>query len=60
VLKDLVAQWLDSDYDHTCYAPLLIFCGRHLLMAKLRALNGHPTAGTLEELNRIIAPIKAQ
>lgn len=47
-------------YDHTCYAPLLIFCGRHLLAAKLRASNVDPAAGALEELQRIIAQIRAQ
>jgi hypothetical protein len=46
-------------YDHTCYAPLLIFCGRHLLAAKLRASNVDPAAGALEELQRIIAQIRA-
>lgn len=29
-------------YEHNCYAPLLIFCGRHLLAAKLRASNVDP------------------
>jgi hypothetical protein len=45
-------------YDHECYAPLLIFCGRHLLAAKLRASNVDPAAGALEELQRIIAQIR--
>jgi len=45
-------------YDHECYAPLFIFCGRHLLAAKLRASNVDPAAGALEELQRIIAQIR--
>jgi hypothetical protein len=45
-------------YDHQCYAPLLIFCGRHLLSAKLRASTVDPAAGALEELQRIIAQIR--
>jgi hypothetical protein len=47
-------------YDHTCYAPLLIFCGRHLLAAKLRPSNVDPAAGALEELQRIITHIRGQ
>lgn len=47
-------------YDHECYAPLFIFCGRHLLAAKLRPSNVDPAAGALEELNRIVAQIRRQ
>jgi hypothetical protein len=45
-------------YDQTCYAPLLIFCGRHLLSAKLRPSNLDPAAGGLTELQRIIPQIR--
>lgn len=45
-------------YDHECYTPLLIFCGRHLLSAKLREANVDPAAGALEELQRIVAQIR--
>ena len=45
-------------YDHECYAPLFIFCGRHLLAAKLRPSNVDPAAGALEELQSIIAQIR--
>ena len=45
-------------YDHQCYAPLFIFCGRHLLAAKLRPSNVDPAAGALEELQRIIVQIR--
>jgi hypothetical protein len=45
-------------YAHKCYAPLLIFCGRHLLAAKLRASNVDPAAGALAELQRIVAQIR--
>ena len=45
-------------YHHECYAPLLIFCRRHLLAAKLRPSNVDPAAGALEELQRIIAQIR--
>ena len=45
-------------YRHECYTPLLIFCGRHILSAKLRPANVDPAAGALEELQRIIAQIR--
>jgi hypothetical protein len=45
-------------YQHECYTPLLIFCGRHVLSAKLRPANVDPAAGALEELQRIIAQLR--
>lgn len=47
-------------YDQMCYAPLFIFCGRHLLAAKLRPSNVDPAEGGLKELQRIIAQIRGQ
>ena len=44
-------------YDHKCYAPLLIFSGRHLLWSQLRASNVDPATGALRALQRIIAQI---
>jgi hypothetical protein len=40
------------------YLPLYIFCGEHLLGARRRPSNLDPAAGSLEELQRIIAPIR--
>ena len=45
-------------YDSVCYAPLYIFCGGHLLAAKLRPSNVDPAAGTLDELKRIIPQLQ--
>ena len=45
-------------YQHECYTPLLIFCGRHLLSAKLRPANVDPAAEALGELQRLIAQIR--
>ncbi len=45
-------------YKGVCYAPLYIFCGHHLLVAKLRSSNVDPAAGALEELQRIIGLIR--
>ncbi len=45
-------------YGGVCYAPLYIFCGHHLLVAKLRSSNVDPAEGALEELQRIIGIIR--
>jgi hypothetical protein len=47
-------------YDGYCYLPLYIFCGRHLLAAKLRRSNIDASAGTVEELIRLISRIRAR
>ena len=41
-------------YDSYCYLPLYVFCGQHLLAAKLRP------AGTVDELARIVAQLRAR
>jgi len=45
-------------YDCYCYLPLYVFCGRHLLAAKLRRSNIDGSAGAVEEVARIIAQIR--
>ncbi len=45
-------------YKGVCYAPLYIFCGHHLLVAKLRSSNVDPAEGALPELKRIIGLIR--
>ena len=47
-------------YDGYCYLPLYIFCGRHLLAAKLRRANIDAAAGAMEEIERIIAHIRTR
>jgi hypothetical protein len=47
-------------YDCYCYLPLYIFCGDHLLAAKLREANIDASAGSLEEIARIVAQIRAR
>jgi len=47
-------------YDAYCYLPLYIFCGEHLLCAKLRPSNIDASAGALDELDRIVAQIRAR
>src|SRR5438132_1952085 len=47
-------------YDCYCYLPLYIFCGRHLLAAKLRPANIDGAAGAVEEAARLIAQIRGR
>src|ERR1700679_3227659 len=45
-------------YDCYCYLPLYIFCGRHLLAAKLRRSNIDGSAGAVEEVARIVVQLR--
>jgi hypothetical protein len=45
-------------YGHYCYLPLYIFCGDHLLCARLRPSNLDASAGCVEELERIVGQIR--
>ncbi|MGZ8996643.1 MAG: IS1380 family transposase [Rhodospirillales bacterium] len=47
-------------YDGYCYLPLYVFCGRHLLAAKLRRSNIDASAGSVEEVGRIVDRIRAR
>lgn len=46
-------------YDCYCYLPLYIFCGRHLLAARLRKADIDASAGAVEDIARIVARIRA-
>jgi Transposase DDE domain group 1 len=46
-------------YGGYCYLPLYIFCGEHLLAARLRTADHGDAAGVLEELPRVMAQIRA-
>ena len=45
-------------YNHYCYLPLYIFCGDHLLRARLRPANIDGSAGSLDELKVVVAQIR--
>lgn len=47
-------------YGCYCYLPLYIFCGEHLLCARLRPSNADGAAGSVEELERIVGQIRAR
>src|ERR1700694_4992831 len=46
-------------YDSYCYLPLFIFCGEHVLCARLRQSNHDAYAGSLVEIERIVKQIRA-
>jgi hypothetical protein len=45
-------------YDHYCYLPLYIFCGEHLLCARLRTADQDASAGSKGEVERIVTQIR--
>lgn len=45
-------------YDSYCYLPLYIFCGAHLLLAKLRPANIDAAAGAVKQVAWIIQQIR--
>ncbi|ANN60690.1 IS1380 family transposase [Mesorhizobium loti] len=45
-------------YNCYCYLPLYIFCGRHLLAAKLRRSNIDASRGSVDEVERIVTRIR--
>jgi hypothetical protein len=47
-------------YKEYCYLPLYIFCGEQLLCAKLRTADRDAADGSLEEVQRIVARIRAR
>lgn len=53
-------RFFQGYYRHYCYLPLYIFCGRDLLLSKLRPSNIDAAAGAREEVERIVAQIRCQ
>jgi len=45
-------------YKNYCYLPLYIFCGEHLLCARMRPSNIDASAGSVKELDRIVGRIR--
>src|SRR5437879_8181457 len=52
------ARFFHGYYGHYCYLPLYVFCGDHLLCARLRPSNIDAAAGCREEVERIVAQIR--
>lgn len=45
-------------YDNYCYLPLYVFCGDHVLCARLREANHDAAFGCLTEIQRIVKQIR--
>ncbi len=45
-------------YDGYCYLPLYVFCGEHILCARLREANHDAAFGSLTEMQRMVAQIR--
>jgi len=45
-------------YDCYCYLPLYIFCGEHVLCARMRQSNSDASAGSLVEIERVVRQIR--
>src|SRR5947209_349361 len=57
---DQEGRFFHGYYDCYCYLPLYVFCGRHLLAAKLRRANIDAAAGSVQEVARIVAQIRSR
>ncbi len=55
---DQEGRFFHGYYKCYCYLPLYIFCGRELLLAKLRPANIDASAGAKEEIAFIVAQIR--
>jgi hypothetical protein len=55
---DQEGRFYHGYYRSYCYLPLYIFAGRHLLVAKLRRANIDASAGSREEVARIVAELR--
>ena len=53
-----LGRFFHGDYGHYCYLPLYVFCGEHLLCARLRPSDIDGAAGSVKILSRIIAQIR--
>jgi hypothetical protein len=54
-----LGRFFHGYYKNYCYLPLYIFCGDHLLCARLRPSDIDASAGALKQLQRIVAQIRA-
>ena len=55
-----LGRFFHGYYKSYCYLPLYIFCGPHLLCAKLRPSDIDGAAGTVKQLDRIVKLIRAE
>lgn len=55
-----LGRFFHGYYKSYCYLPLYIFCGSHLLCAKLRPSDIDAAAGSVKQLGRIVKQIRKQ
>jgi DDE family transposase len=53
-----LGRFFHGYYKNYCYLPLYIFCGDHLLCARLRPSDIDASAGALKQLRRIVAQVR--
>ena len=53
-------SFFNGYYDCYCYMPLYVFCGDHLLCARLRPSNIDGALGAEAELERMVAQIREE
>jgi hypothetical protein len=53
-----LGRFFHGYYKSYCYLPLYIFCGDHLLCARLRPSDIDASAGALKQLQRIVAQVR--
>jgi hypothetical protein len=53
-----LGRFFHGYYRHYCYLPLYVFCGEHLLCAKLRPADIDAAAGSVKVVERIVTQIR--
>ena len=53
-----LGRFFHGYYKNYCYLPLYIFCGDHLLPARLRPSDIDASAGSVKHLSRIVAQVR--
>ena len=53
-----LGRFFHGYYKHYCYLPLYIFCGEHLLCAKLRPSDIDASAGVVKQVARIVEQLR--
>jgi len=54
-----LGRFFHGYYDGYCYLPLYIFCGEHLLCAKLRPADIDGAAGSVKQVAKLVQKIRA-
>jgi len=55
-----LGRFFHGYYKNYCFLPLYIFCGDHLLCARLRPADIDASAGSVKELERIVSQVRSK